>query len=724
MISENIRKLKWYYDSADKDNIGRDFIRPCINECTHYRRGTGFFSSQSLRMYAGAISNIVRDDIKIEILCSPVIDDKKLLNTLDKNLDEQKRLDVIQFYQERIIQMAADYEKNIDEKDYLRAKLLSYLIANDNLRIKIAVKKGKNWPDPWPSEEEIDSHSELYHQKRGYFRFDDNHILAFNGSFNESKNGLENSGEEVTVYKSWIDDEKNKVNTLIRKIDDAWEEKNKNLWIRPISKELIDEIKQKSPSQRPVFVNKLDDDPVDDKYAEFSLRKYQRKAIEKWEENNNVGMFEMATGSGKTRTAIAIIKVFSKKNPKGFKIIDVPKISLARQWERELSKFGLNSIGLYTSQKWENKLDKLLFDLRMNHIQSELPCLVTVSNTFKSKKFQSILEEINSFGNKNNLIVIDECHHFNKKKTIKYLPDYFNHRVGLSATLYDRYIFNENGEEDETKKFLNQYFEKITISYGLDKAIDEKNLVPYYYKVIPITLDDFEIDDLENVSKEIDKEFAKNIDKIESGESSESLQFLYAKRSSILASAKDKQIKLEKLIRDIRPIRKSLIYCGATMEDKESSTVFERQIDAVQNMLYEKFSIKSSRITADESPKERDSILETFKKGQIDALVSIRVLDEGIDLPICDQAIILSSDKSDRQFIQRRGRVLRRSDETGKTHATIYDFVIMNGSRESEYLQKQIDDEMFRVKEFASLAKNKDDLVNTYNLLNGVSEND
>ena len=357
-------------------------------------------------------------------------------------------------------------------------------------------------------------------------------------------------------------------------------------------------------------------------------------------------------------------------------------------------------------------------------MQSELPCLVTVSNTFKSNKFQSILEEISSFGNKNNLIVIDECHHFNKKKTIKYLPDHFNHRVGLSATLYDRYIFDENGEEDETKKFLNQYFEKITISYGLDKAIDEKNLVPYYYKVIPITLDDFEIDDLENVSKEIDKEFAKNIDKIESGESSESLQFLYAKRSSILASAKDKQIKLEKLINDIRPISKSLIYCGATMEDKESSTVFERQIDVVQQMLYEKFSIKSSRITADESPKERDSILETFKKGQIDALVSIRVLDEGIDLPVCDQAIILSSDKSDRQFIQRRGRVLRRSDDTGKTHATIYDFVIMNGTRASEYLQKQINDEMFRVKEFASLAKNKDDLINTYNLLSGVSEND
>ena len=156
MISENIRKLKWYYDSADKDNIGRDFIRPCINECTHYRRGTGFFSSKSLRMYAGAISNIVRKDIKIEILCSPVIEDKKLLETLDNNLDEEKRLEIIQLYQEKIISLSTDYERHVDEKDYLRAKLLAYLIANDNLRIKIAIKKGKNWPDPWPSEEDID----------------------------------------------------------------------------------------------------------------------------------------------------------------------------------------------------------------------------------------------------------------------------------------------------------------------------------------------------------------------------------------------------------------------------------------------------------------------------------------------------------------------------------------------------------------------------------------
>jgi superfamily II DNA or RNA helicase len=353
----------------------------------------------------------------------------------------------------------------------------------------------------------------------------------------------------------------------------------------------------------------------------------------------------------------------------------------------------------------------------MNFKFDEIPCFVTVSRTFQSEKFQEILKKIDELNIKENLLVVDECHHYNKLSAIGKLPEFINHRVGLSATLYDKYIYDENGKEDESKIFLTKYFKKIVISYKLEDAIREKNLVPYNYKLIPIKLNDFEIDDLNEISEEISRQFAIKENGESNKDNDKSLQYNLAKRASLLASASEKIIKLKNLLTQISPIKNTLIYCGTTIE--EDQTDYEKQIDKVQKILFKDFNIRSSRVTADETATQRDDIIDRFTKRNIDALVSIRVLDEGIDIPSCQQAIILASDKSDRQFIQRRGRVLRRDDAGGKKEANIYDFVIIGGTKKSVHLDKQISDEIFRVKEFASLALNKDDIYNEFkHLLN------
>ena len=161
MPSEQINRLKAYYENGD-DNIGYDFIRPCLKECVSYRRGTAFFSSSSLKSYADALNHIVEDKVRIEILCSPVITDENLLRTLNENVTEDERINTIQKYQEHFIRKTiTKFKEDPDNRSRERSALLAYLIANDLLVIKTAIRKSEGWPDPWPTEVEVDKFAQL-----------------------------------------------------------------------------------------------------------------------------------------------------------------------------------------------------------------------------------------------------------------------------------------------------------------------------------------------------------------------------------------------------------------------------------------------------------------------------------------------------------------------------------------------------------------------------------
>jgi len=472
MLSHNVKQLKRRYENLTGANIGSQFIQPCLNECTKYRRGTGYFSSSALLTWAGALENIIKDkrNVEIEILCSPVIHDKKLLKSMDENVTDKEKENTLLKYAEGIVKIACNFNKHKEnDKFNYRSKLLAYLIANNILKIKIALLKGQI-PSQWPSEIEMESNDKsfnnIYHVKRGYFEFPDGEKIAFQGSFNETDSGHRFNYETTHVYKSWTPEGEVWCKDVVEDVDRDWNNENKDAYeVRDISKELIDEIKKIAPKNKnEIFTPSTNSENVVINNDGKKLRQYQSEAISNWKSNNHKGLFEMATGSGKTITAISIIKEFKITNPISFTIIDVPKISLARQWERELGEFNINSIGLYTAQNWEKKVEKLLFDIKMNHIKENFPCLVTVSNTFKSFKFQEILKKIEQFNYENNLIVVDECHHYNKAENIEKLPIFINQRVGLSATLYDKYVLDENGEEDPNRVFLDKYFDKKIIS--------------------------------------------------------------------------------------------------------------------------------------------------------------------------------------------------------------------------------------------------------------------
>lgn len=210
--------------------------------------------------------------------------------------------------------------------------------------------------DPWPSEEEVDKFSQLYHVKRGYFVFPDGKKIAFDGSFNETDSGHKHNTETANVYKDWLGRDQFRAENIIKNVDRDWNEENKNLHIRPLSKELIELIKESAPSKRPKLTHTSTPDSqieelispessvIQKSLSSVELRKYQQTAIEKWEANSFQGILAMATGSGKTITAIEAISRFRRNNKGAFVIIVVPKINLATQWVSELKNFELASM--------------------------------------------------------------------------------------------------------------------------------------------------------------------------------------------------------------------------------------------------------------------------------------------------------------------------------------------------------------------------------------------
>ena len=182
-----------------------------------------------------------------------------------------------------------------------------------------------------------------------------------------------------------------------------------------------------------------------------------------------------------------------------------------------------------------------------------------------------------------------------------------------------------------------------------------------------------------------------------------------------------------------------LVYCGATTlnayENDYSQTNRDdlRQITAITRLLGNELGMNVSKFTADEGMPERATIKEHFANGHdIQVIVAIKCLDEGVNIPAIQKAFILASTTNPKEYIQRRGRVLRNSVKTGKQYAEIYDFITLPRSLDEVYGMTKADvmaesalarNEVERVKEFARLALNPveafiliDEIIEAYHL--------
>ena len=422
----------------------------------------------------------------------------------------------------------------------------------------------------------------------------------------------------------------------------------------------------------------------------IKLRDYQQQAVIGWLKNKGRGTLKMATGSGKTIIALAIATELYQKIGLQVLIIICPYQHLVLQWQRECQAFNLDSIiAMHRLDSWQTELTTQLYNIRSG--KQKFLTIITTNSTLISEGFQS---QVKFFPEKT-LIVGDEAHNLGSIRLEASLPRNIGLRLALSATPQRQY--DETGTDA-----LLEYFGKILQpEFTLEDAIKQKALVPYLYYPIFVELTESESFLYAQLTRKIGWILQQD-----NNWDNDNLTSLLTKRSRLIGTAANKLNALKSLMQDRLQTSHTLFYCGDGYVDNYHRD-YSRQIAAVTRILGKELGYKVNTYTAETPITEREQLRTQFERGILQGLVAIRCLDEGVDIPAIKTAIILASTNNPRQFIQRRGRILR--PYPGKKQATLFDMIVIPPKLERETWEiekKLLDKELTRFIEFAELAVN------------------
>ncbi|MCB1079583.1 MAG: DNA phosphorothioation system restriction enzyme, partial [Verrucomicrobiae bacterium] len=434
----------------------------------------------------------------------------------------------------------------------------------------------------------------------------------------------------------------------------------------------------------------------------LELRDYQKEAIRAWSKNGGKGILAMATGTGKTVTALTLASKVAEKNHPLVLIVVCPFLNLCRQWMREMAAFGLRPLACYEGKdRWQPKFEEGYQSLGLG--LTSVHAIVTTNKTFQSDAFQSYLRpHVAGEAPQHHLIIADEVHNLGAKAVKEILPEGIQLRLGLSAT-------PERHLDPEGTSTVLSYFGEVIYEYGIQQAIAEGRLCRYRYYPQLVELTDHEAEAYAEITAKLGPLLAGSEKNPELGQTA---MHLLIKRARLLASAENKITVLDQLLRMLpeKP-SKAIFYCGDGRTTDKVSEEEVRQIEAVSKLLGDEHGLRVRNFTFRESPVEREEILRDLGSGFLDGVVAIRCLDEGIDLPDLRMGFLLASSTNPRQFVQRRGRLLRKAE--GKKFAEIYDFIIAPPD-----LGGEVDDAAFnlerslfqrelkRIEEFCNTAEN------------------
>jgi DNA phosphorothioation system restriction enzyme len=666
---------------SDSNQILEDFYIPCMKCSQLYRRAVGYFTSSGLALAAPGVAHLIKNDGKIQLIASPQLSDEDVSAIRE---GYESRDEVLK----RIAQMTFQEISDALIKDRLAA--LAWLISSGAMDVKLALKKDTKGRIT----------RGLYHEKLGIFSDRNNNAVAFAGSSNETLGGLLENFEAIDVYWSW-DDMQGRVRRKIQDFESLWNNMTEGLEIIEFTKvadEILNVFKTKSPPvadplEKYIHIKQRElDQKMDPSIpADVELRDYQSKAVENWFNNNGRGTLKMATGSGKTIVALAIaVKLYEKINLEAV-IIICPFRHLVTQWQRACESFGIKSILAFESKtKWVDELTNKLYGAGLG--KKSFFAVITTNATYASEVFQARLRYFPA----KTLIVADEVHNLGAKKLRNVLPENIKLRLGLSAT-------PERWFDEEGTAALADYFGKtLEPQFTLKEAIQKKALVPYYYYPILVELTEEEIDKYLVITNRIGMLLSRQ----EIDEDDPGLAALLSQRSRLLAVAQNKLPALRELMEARLNKSHMLFYCGdGTVEDETGDEII-RHVDAVCRLLGNELGYQVSSYTAETPLDEREDLRERLDSGELKGLVAIRCLDEGIDIPSIRAAVIMSSTSNPRQFIQRRGRILRPYPD--KKAAEIYDMIVIPPT-ESQICEPErniVRRELLRCIEFADLALN------------------
>lgn len=680
--------LKTEYRSR-RDDVIKDFYNPVLKQAVLYKRAVGFFSSSALPAMSEGICGLISNGGSIRLIASPRLtqEDFEAMNHGFK----QRRA---------VITKAFLRELKTAQRTFAarRLKMLSNLIALGRLDIKIAFL-------------EEDNTVGMFHEKFGVVHDATENVIAFSGSMNETANAFFRNYESIDVFTSWTRDA-DRVALKEAAFDLLWEGVERGVKVlnfADLRKEILpyNEINDTIGTTLCTTLlmpkeNFLREESLREESSSkdcpaipstVTLRDYQLKAIEEWSRRNYRGIFDMATGTGKTFTALAAITQLFADTKKLAVLIVCPYQHLVEQWREDMASFGMKPVVCYSASPQRNWRERLKTAVtNFNSGVKNFFCMLSTNATFSTDFVQRLLAKLTG----EVVLVVDEAHNFGAKNLCRTLLPHIPYRLALSATI------DRHGDEEGTKK-LYEYFGGKCIEYTLGDAIANDMLTPYHYYPVPVSLDADEREEYLKLTAKIRKGVHR--DKDDRMQFTEQAKLFMIKRARLVAGAAEKISALREHIKDFKTDNKILIYCGATtMHDADyregcPSAGEVRQIDVVVKMLGRELGMRVSKFTSAESAHERELLKRNFAENEhLQALVAIRCLDEGINIPSIRTVFILASSTNPKEYIQRRGRVLRKSP--GKTRAVIFDFVTLPVPLDQvSYLRPEV------IKDLKSLAK-------------------
>ena len=570
---------------------------------------------------------------------------------------------------------------------------LSWMIAKRLLRMRIAVPAiGSN-----------------YHPKIWLFDDDESQVLA-RGSGNATSRGIVSGVEHLDVDVSWVTGSERRVRDGIAMLDD-WS-KGKSLGIEEVvdlPEALAREIIQTAPSEPPQpqdyarcnpevgTVHTLAAAPSKlqiPQSLQWTTGPYahQGEAVKAWEEGDvgERGVIAMATGAGKTLTAlICAARSQQRLGDRPFLIIvSAPSVPLIMQWQEEVRKFGVTPIVPSLSTNTDGALTQLFRALQGGGTQ----VVIVTNNLLCKRSFQvTVAQKLDGRASSvATMLIADEAHTLGADSFVENKPDFVERRLALSATPERQY------DPDGTEEIF-EFFGEPVYEFGLDRAIGFC-LVPYNYYVHACTLNDDELDEFERLTRRIGIAMGTQSTEEDSG-----LQRLLIARRRIIETAASKVELVRRVLMRRRPrdLTHALIYASAKNPE---------QFDALGRLLRD-LNIRWAGVTQESTRNHRQlqRTLDAFASGACQVLLAKKVLDEGVDIPSIREAFIVASSTVEREWIQRRGRVLRRHQ--GKPWAIIHDFLALppaelvarDGTRS---IRNLVETEVHRASAFGRYAQN------------------
>ena len=653
---------------SDRENLLESFYVPCLKESTVYRRMAGYFCSNALALAVRGLEGLLRNRGIIKIIANVV-------------LSKEDQDDIQAALRSHEARVAQEISNLTDELETNHISILAYLLKTQRLEIRIAVVDGG-----------------LEHSKWGIFEDSEGNRVIFSGSDNETVNGWLEHHERFDVHLSWLSDDMRRfVQPTLDDWDQFWNEGGKRVKVYRVSEAFERDLIRTAPRDDAEFEALTSKAAVElrqrirARYLTESgrvsprqldladLRGYQQEAVHCWEASHRRTILRMATGTGKTRVAIVALTRMLKE-PRGphFVTIVAPTQLLVSQWSGELQKAGwgrpIEVMGSKT--EWVPRVREAVLKVKLgtrNHV-----IVVATYASFCSTEFT---QAVTDSGLSHSLIA-DEMHHAWAPKTRTGLLVSYEARLGLSAT-------PEIYMDDEGTKELQDYFGGIGFTFDIGQAIPEY-LTEYDYHAEIVHLTAAELEHYDNLSRKIAAAISGG-----DGSVDEKAFALILQRARIITNAEGKWGAFDRILTDIGQVHSTLIYCS------------DKQIDKVKQILRAR-GIKAHQLTCEESLDYRDEIISHFKSDRYQAIVAMKVLDEGVDVPAVRQAIILSSSGNPVEYVQRRGRVLRRAD--GKDFSVIHDILVFPWESSQPDIgpstRTALRRELARVKEFAGTSRN------------------